>query len=124
MTNIISNGSKWAGESPDSIETLCEALATHTLDRTFEGFGNFVIADGDGPVRFWGNFIDVSHVFSIDTDEPALIERLTALIRANQEKPKYQAQQSPEQRKRAEDEYHAALNEKRLASRRSRGIID
>lgn len=32
MTEIISNGSKWAGEAPDSIEVLCDVLQSHTLE--------------------------------------------------------------------------------------------
>lgn len=124
MTNIISNGSKWAGEPLDTIEDLCAVLQSNPLDRTFEGFGNFVLADPDEPVRFWGNFFDLSHVFSIDTDDPAIIARLTALIRANQQTPAYLAQASPEQRKQAEEEYHAALNVKRLRDRKARGIVD
>ncbi len=124
MTSIISNGSKWAGEEPDTLEVLCEVLQSNTLDRTFEGFGNFVLADAGEPVRFWGNFFDVSHVFSIDTDEPEVIERLSGLIRANQQKPEYLAQASPEQRRIAEEKYRAAMDKKRLAGRRARGIVD
>lgn len=44
MTHIQSNGSKWAGDPPDSIDVLCEVLTMHPLDRTFEDFGNFVLA--------------------------------------------------------------------------------
>ncbi len=124
MTTITSNGSKWAGESPDTVDELCAVLQSHTLDRIFEGYGNFVIADAGEPLRFWGNFFDVSHVFSIDTDEPAVIERLTALIRANQQTAAYLSQDSPEQRKQAEDARNAALDAKRLRNRRARGIID
>jgi len=94
MTNIISNGSKWAGESPDTIDTLCEVLQAEPLNRIFEPFGNFIIHDAI-MVRFWGNFLNLSHVFSIDTDEPALIERLTGLIRANQQRPDYRSQPKP-----------------------------
>lgn len=119
MILISSNGSKWAGESPDSLQDLFERLATHPLDPSFEDYGDFVMParsavhvrgydedgtfvdryDDTGPlhseapeaVRFWGNFFTVSAVFEIDTDEPELIARLTAAIRANQERPDYKA---------------------------------
>lgn len=90
-TTINSNGSKWAGESPDSIETLLHVLATETLDPTFEDYGNFAINMGDGVVRFWGNFYTVSHVFSIDTDDATMCATLTAAITANQATDAYKA---------------------------------
>lgn len=104
QTTIQSNGSKWAGEEPDSIEMLLDVLANHPLDRTFEDerFGNFVIADpvnmrGEnllpaGGVSFFGNFLTVSHVFSIDSTDADAIARLTIAIRANQRRPDYLAQ--------------------------------
>lgn len=103
-TTIQSNGSKWAGDEPDSIETLLDVLANHPLDRTFEDerFGNFVIADpvnlrGDkllpvGGVSFFGNFLTLSHVFSIDSTDADVIARLTTAIRLNQQRPDYLAQ--------------------------------
>ena len=107
MLNIISNGSKWAGEEPDSINELLSLLRREPLDPSFEAYGNFVhpalrarveydgcntvYVDGDpiypdapDAVRFFGNFFTTSHAFTIDTDEPAIIETLTAAIRANQ----------------------------------------
>lgn len=33
--------------------------------------------------RFFGNFVEVSHAFCVDTDEPEVIERLRAAIAAN-----------------------------------------
>lgn len=119
MIVIESNGSKWAGQSPDPLQALFERLANHPLDPSFEDCGNFVgpartarhvrgyNEDGEfvdyyedtGPlypmapsaVSFFGNFYTVSAVFNIDTDEPELIERLTAAIRANQGRADYQA---------------------------------
>jgi hypothetical protein len=97
-TTIISNGSKWNGQDPDSIETLFKVLDMFALDRTFEKYGNFVIIEpvseaGEhlvpNGVRFFGNFAEISHVFSIDTDDPELIERLTAAIRKNQQRADY-----------------------------------
>lgn len=62
--NIISNGSKWAGEAPDSLEKLIEVLGVETLDPIHEDFGNFVQVDGDS-VHVFGNFCTRSHVFNI-----------------------------------------------------------
>lgn len=100
-TTIHSNGSRWSGRQSASVEELIEVLATQPLDRTFEAYGNFIFTPEDeagrplaepGVVRFWGNFLSRSHVFCIDTDDPELIERLTAAIRANQQRPDYVAQ--------------------------------
>ena len=88
-TTIQSNGSRWAGQAPASVDELLDVLARETLDPRFEKYGNFILRD-ETPLRFWGNFLSVSHVFSIDTDDAALIERLTAAIRANQQRPAYQ----------------------------------
>ena len=40
-TIIHSNGSKWAGEKPDSVETLEKMIRTYPLDKRFENTGNF-----------------------------------------------------------------------------------
>jgi len=112
MLTINSNGSKWYGEQPDSIDKLIEVLGQHTLDPRFEKHGNFIykpyhakrdeqgefVDDLDKPifpdhpdaVNIWGNFLEVSHVFNIHTDEPVVIDRLSAAIRANQATPAYQ----------------------------------
>ena len=95
MTTIIDNGSHWAGEEPETLDDLCAVLASEPLDRTFENFGNFILEDGTPVIRFWGNFAHVSHVFSIDSDEPAVIQRLTLLIRENQRRPDYRSQPAP-----------------------------
>lgn len=79
---------------------LCR-LRTHTLDRTFEAFGNFVLNEG-GATRFWGNFFDYSHVFDIAPTDKRLIKRLTAAIRANQRKPEYLSQETYADRKARE----------------------
>ena len=93
MVTIEANGSKWAGESPDSIDELLGVLARTPLNPMFEEYGNFILRDEkplpDGVVRFWGNFHELSHVFSVDTDERDMIERLTSAIRANQATPAY-----------------------------------
>lgn len=105
---------------PD-IEAFLLMLAKHTLDPSFEEYGNFVYPhhrsrefrdpttlelsyedlgpmDPEHPedVHIWGNFFDYSYGFSIVSDEPAVIERLTAAIRANQLTPTYlAAKESP-----------------------------
>jgi hypothetical protein len=96
MTTITSNGSKWAGEPPDTLETLLEVLTREPLDPMFAAYGDFVIDlsreqpdQPPGTLRFWGNFYALSHVFSIDTNEPPIIDQLTTAIRANQQTPAY-----------------------------------
>jgi hypothetical protein len=94
VTEINHNGSHFAGEKPDTVDELCGVLAVEPLDRAFEAFGNFILelTDDGGLLRFWGNFAKVSHVFSIDTDEPTVIEQLTTAIRENQQRPDYLSQ--------------------------------
>lgn len=40
-TTIHANGSKFAGEEPDTIEQLLEVLAAEPLDRSFSGTETF-----------------------------------------------------------------------------------
>lgn len=101
-TAIISNGSKWAGDSPDTIDDLLAVLGTHALDRTFEPeqFGNFIFQHDKQPgiTCFFGNFAELSHVFNIDTDDQNVIDLLTAAIRANQQRPDYLSQPTYDER--------------------------
>jgi hypothetical protein len=90
MTTITSNGSKWYGEAPDSIDKLLEVLKENTLDPRFIEYGNFIIADV-GSVRFFGNFRDLSHVFNIRTDDPAIIAKLSRAIHENLRRDDYRA---------------------------------
>jgi hypothetical protein len=96
MTTIQSNGSKWAGDQPDSIEGLIDVLKTQTLNPIFEQYGDFAetdprfyksgelcYPDNPGTVHFFGNFYTVSHVFNIDTDDAETIATLRGLIAAN-----------------------------------------
>jgi len=85
---IISNGSKWAGEEPDSLETLLEVLRSETLDPRFEEYGSFVTRTNDGKVRIFGNFLTVSHVFNIEGTEAELAEAIHA-IEANTRSERY-----------------------------------
>lgn len=113
---IEGNGSKWAGDTEDDLDELFKVLAETPLDPRWEQYGNFIMPDPcvgvrnpewtwgngepqwiDGPrmyevhvVRFSGNFLEVSHGFSIDTNVPEIIERLTKAIRDNQQTEAYQ----------------------------------
>ena len=101
---IHSNGSKWMGQPPDSIDALIDVLGEETLDPRFEDNGNFIIASRLAGVPSWsffGNFLTTSHVFSIDTDDPEIAGRLTTAIRANQAAPAYQAARAREAARRA-----------------------
>lgn len=82
MIRINFNGSKWAGEPPDDLETLFDRLKKHKLDKRFKPFAKTVKGEL-GQVVFFGNFEDVSHTFSVTTDEPDLIARFIAAIKAN-----------------------------------------
>lgn len=120
-TIIHSNGSRWAGEKDASIEELFAILAEYPLRRDLEACGDFIV---EGPIcvwqngydeetgyplyiesdeqpyagmtSFWGNFYNLSHVFNISSNDPAVIATLTAAIRANQARPDYLAQPKPE----------------------------
>ena len=106
MTTIHSNGSKWYGEEPDSIETLIEVLEREPLDPSFERYGGFIYAAGserhsiiDPVLRrearearivcFFGNFKRVSHVFRIESNDRDVVLRLSRAIRANRRRPDY-----------------------------------
>lgn len=93
MTEIYSNGSKWLGEEPDSVEVLLGVLAQTPLDPRFEQYGNFVSPSESvlSATSFFGNFWEVSHVFRIDSDDPAVVGPLTQAIAANVATPAYQA---------------------------------
>jgi hypothetical protein len=101
-TTIHSNGSKWAGQEPDTVEQLLGVLDREVLDRRFHGM--FItrepkLVNGGrltpGTVRFFGNFLTVSHVFRIDTDDADIIAKLTRAIRRNQRQEAYRAQPIP-----------------------------
>ena len=101
MLEIQSNGSKWFGQKPDTIEELIEVLNTYALDPTFEDCGNFYNPNPQylkkeyaekykGCSSFFGNFAEISHVFNITTDEPEIIRRLVEAINNNKSTSKYQ----------------------------------
>lgn len=106
-TIIQSNGSRWAGESPATLAELLEVMGRHQLDPSFNNceclahragpnIGTWdkavypdlgpIYPDHPDTVRFWGNFFDVSHVFSIDTDDPEVMVALRKAIANNRAK--------------------------------------
>lgn len=97
MTTIKSNGSKWAGQEPDSVEYLLKVLNDEPLDRTFENYGNFVYLNENNleTVVFFGNFFRISHVFNIETDDESTIENLISAIEANRRRSDYSSQKIP-----------------------------
>ena len=101
MLDIQSNGSKWYGQQPDTIEDLIQVLNNYSLDPVFEAYGNFVqlnpqwlnqeIAEKyKGCSKFFGNFSSISHVFNIITDEPEVIKVLSEAINKNMATKEYQ----------------------------------
>lgn len=96
-TIIHSNGSKWAGQEPDTIDQLIYVLKSHTIEERF--FHSFSRPTNKGlkwyqlcPVNemdygdatmFFGNFETISHVFRIESNDPVVIEKLTKAIKNN-----------------------------------------
>ncbi len=91
-TEVMSCGSKWAGEAPDTIDTLWELFETHELmqfthatalwgQKGYLDRGKRIAARGH--YQFLGNFVTISHVFNIDTNDPELIKRLRNAIAKN-----------------------------------------
>ena len=131
MTTIIqSNGSRWAGEDLATLDELAECLRTHTLDPTFEKYGDFLYQvrpgdwirgkkpEGTDPERtfnMFGNFFDVSHVFNIYTDDPALVAKFRALIDANK---KTAAYKSAKKKRREQARYWKAREREQRKSLR------
>ena len=80
-TDIHSNGSKWAGEEPDTLDRLVEVLGTYTLDGAFFPF--VTVRANKQEWSIGGNFVDVSHVFRITTTDESVVKRLVAAIGSN-----------------------------------------
>ena len=107
-TLIQSNGSKWAGEDPDTIEELLRVLKVEPLDKTFEKYGDFFsrvhredfihpdlnfAKEWDGSMHFFGNFRLYSHVFNIHTFDQAIIVSLISAIEDNKQREDYKNQE-------------------------------
>lgn len=115
MIEIVSNGSKWFGEEPDTLGVLFGVLKNHPLDRSFEKYGNFIYVPREwayGEHReivaagliypenlnmrhIFGNFFALSHVFNIATDELELILKFSLAIEENKRRPDYRSQEDP-----------------------------
>ena len=80
-TEIRANGSKWYGEKPDGIPTLCNRLRSHPLCRWFVTEGA-VRTNWNESLRYFGNFEGVSAVFDIVTDDCDDIAMLDAALSA------------------------------------------
>lgn len=97
-TRILFNGSKWAGEEPDTLEQLEARLSTEPLDPKWEHYGDFVELPGDdfsdhhgvpGGTLFSGNFLNLSATFSVLTNDADVIARLSMLVAANKTRADY-----------------------------------
>lgn len=83
----------------DTKENILKDLAEYILDPVFEEYGNFVYmptwCDEEAAEKYKGltaisgNFLNLSHAFSLLTDDEELIKELTEAIRKNQETEKY-----------------------------------
>ena len=75
---IISNGSKWGGQSTDPLENLEEMLKTYELDDFARTKTN-----KDGSVTFFGNFKHFSHVFHVILYDDKQIRKFRRLFYKN-----------------------------------------
>jgi hypothetical protein len=82
--HIQSNGSKWAGESPDPVGKLLDLLEREPLDPRF---GKFISRDPSGAtVRVFGNFAHLSHVFQISGTREEMAPLVASIQRAMRRK--------------------------------------
>lgn len=82
IIEIRHNGSKWAGQSPDPIESLIERLQQHNLDSRWTR----VTRVGNNR-RYEGNFVDIAASFCIVVKVGSQAdEKITSLWRANRRK--------------------------------------
>lgn len=79
-TIIHSNGSKWAGQDPDPLELTIERLKTLTL---VDSLYPYCFNSRKGFIQFFGNFVEESAVFDIETDDPAIVSIFVKLINDN-----------------------------------------
>ncbi len=94
FTEIQSNGSKWYGQEPDTIDELLEVLKTETIEDRFFSKTYYshhdkwltrcpISKEGD-IYHFFGNFEQLSHVFNIRTNDPVIIDKLKNAIMNNE----------------------------------------
>jgi hypothetical protein len=117
-TKIVFNGSKHAGQEPDSVDVLLALLSREPLEPRHELIGGGFVHAGlsaeltahygvaaRGAIMYTGNFRNVSHAFSVVTDEKDLQDRLSAAVTENMNRPDYRrlyAEEYAEQKKKAE----------------------
>lgn len=97
--NQVINPEKPWNFMEDTKENILKDLAEYTLDPVFEEYGNFVYmptwCDEESAEKYKGltvisgNFLKLSHAFSLLTDDEKLIKELTEAIRKNQETNEY-----------------------------------
>lgn len=97
--NQVINPEKPWSFMDDTKENILKDLAEYILDPVFEEYGNFVYmptwCDEEAAEKYKGltaisgNFLNLSHAFSLLTDDEELIKELTEAIRENQETEKY-----------------------------------
>lgn len=94
-------GSRWAGEAQGDERPISADTREPLLP--------------PGWVMFWGNFYDLSHGFSVYTNDPQAIAELTGTIGANQARQSYadakaeRARADQRERERQEAEHRARL---------------
>ena len=111
-TIIYSNGSKWLGEEPDTIDKLISVLKTNTIAFRFfepyQGYENktdkiptslnrtpidnseeIQKIHGKNMFLFFGNFEEISHVFRIASCDSEIINKLSKAIKENKGYKKY-----------------------------------
>ena len=79
---INSNGSRWYGEEPASIDELVDVLKKYTLRAGYNGTERNPVSSYDykplfknvGVEMFYGNFEEISHVFCIYTNHKETID--------------------------------------------------
>lgn len=120
--NQVINPEKPWSFMDDSMENILKDLAEYTLDPIFEEYGNFVymptwcneeLAEKyKGLTAISGNFLNLSHAFSLLTDDKELIQELTEGIRRNQETKEYKQAKSRLTERKAEKkkQYEERIN--------------
>lgn len=95
MVNVNFIGRQWGGgDSLARVNELLALIRAEPLDPIYDPFmllshqlrtfdGSPIYPAHPGTVRFWGNFLNLSHAFSFDTDDPDLIGRTVEALRAN-----------------------------------------
>lgn len=105
-TIVLSNGHRQSDNTEAAIAILLDVLSDYPLNRTFEMFGGFVERDArnlrgewleglENAVSFFGNFLNLSHVFRIVSNDPVVVDRLAQAIAANRARPDYLRQPPP-----------------------------